>query len=412
MKTLLVQGRVIDPASGIDAVRDLAFADGVIVDLSRVDESFTRIDCAGRVISPGFVDLHAVLAEPTSGAKAALTGGFTTVVTSPANPAPVERPVDVRDLLARSVGSAVNVRVAAALTVGLRGEEIADVGLLCAAGAAVLSNGSTPVRNARVLRNLLEYAGRFKRPVMLRAAEVDLEAGGVVREGPRAAWLGLPSVPPEAEEIGVGIVAALVRRTGTPVHLTHLWSRRGVEELRRARAEGLPVTGSTTAHHVAIDDAMIDELAYSGVCRFVPPLGDDSDRRALREALVDGTLSAVASDHRPVPLHLQDRELEFAVPGSVGFETAFALTLFALGDLGQTVAALATGPSGLMGPVATLAVGAAADVVVLNPDRSWVVAPPILCAAPYNTPLRGRTLVGAVDRAFVAGHLAFVAREG
>lgn len=325
-----------------------------------------------------FVDLYGRDAT----VDAALRGGFRTVVVGP-----LEQPSDVRARLASPADARVRVLVAGALTKGLRGEEIADVGLLVKAGAAVLSNGGVPLKNARVLRHVLEYAGRMGVPVMLRAADPDLEAGGIVREGPRASWLGLPSVPPEAEEIGIATVAALVRRTGTAVHLTHLWSARGVEALRRARAEGLPITASTTTHHLVLSDERIDATAYAGVCRFVPPLGDDLDRSALVEALRDGTIDAVATDHKEIPLHLQDRELEIAEPGARGLETAYALVLAATGDPALAARVLSAGPARVLG----LTVSETIDV---DPDAEWDVGPDTLGGPPYNTPLFGARLRG------------------
>ncbi len=333
-----------------------------------------------RFTMPALVDLYGRDAT----VEAALRGGFRAVVVGP-----LEQPSDVRARLASRGDPRVNVLVAGALTKGLRGEEIADVGLLVKAGAAVLSNGGVPLKNARVLRHVLEYAGRTGVPVMLRAADPDLEAGGVVREGPRASWLGLPAVPPEAEEIGIATVAALVRRTGTAVHLTHLWSARGVEALRRARAEGLPITASTTAHHLVLSDELIDATAYAGVCRFVPPLGDDADRRALVDALRDGTIDAVATDHKEIPLHLQDREIEIAEPGARGLETAYALVLGALGDATLTSKVLSAGPARILG----LSV---VDEVDVEPDVDWVVGPDTLVGPPYNTPLLGARLRGRV----------------
>lgn len=334
---------------------------------------------AGQVV-PAFVDLYGRDAT----VDAALRGGFRAVVVGP-----LEQPSEVRARLASYADGRVRFLVAGALTKGLRGEEIADVGLLVKAGATVLSNGGVPLKSARVLRHVLEYAGRMGVPVLLRAADPDLEAGGIVREGPRASWLGLPAVPPEAEEVGITTVAALVRRTGTPVHLTHLWSARGVEALRRARAEGLPITASTTAHHLALSDDLIDATAYAGACRFVPPLGDAADRRALIDALRDGTIDAVATDDKRVPLHLQDREIEIAEPGSRGLETAFALVLGAVGDVGVAARVLSSGPARVLG----LTMGESIEV---DRDRDWVVDADALGGPPYNTPLLGARLRGRV----------------
>jgi dihydroorotase len=388
---------VIDPVAGVNAIEDVFVADGVIVARPATTDGFERVDCTGKVVSPAFVDLHACMPNVVTEAAAAVAGGFGTVLLSPANPAPIDRPAMVRDLRAHAMAARCDIEVAGALTVGLAGEELADLGLLVEAGCGALSNGTTPVRNARVLRHVLEYAGRCARLVLLRAGDVDLEGGGVVREGPRAAWLGLPYVPPEAEEIGVTAVAALVRRTGTPVHLTHVWSARGVAALRRAKADGLPLSGSTTVHHLAVSDAIIDQWAYAGVCRFVPPLGDEADRAALLEALVDGTLSGVATDHRPVPLHLQDRELELAAPGAVAFETALPLVLGVVhGDLTLAVRFLSVEPARILGRIATLRPGTPARVVVFDPADEWIVDPETLLSSERNTPLLGQRLRGRV----------------
>lgn len=404
MKLWLAGGRVVDPHTGEDAVRDVFVADGEIV--ANGGDGFVRLECGGLVVAPGFTDLHANLQDVGAAARAGVAGGFTTIVLAPGHPAPIERPSVARDLLVRAGSAPCRVEIAGALTVGLRGEDVADVGLLLEAGCAALSNGTTPIRNARVLRHVLEYAGRFKRPILLRAADPELEAGGIVREGPRAMWLGLPYVPPEAEEIGVSVVAALVRRTGVPVHLTHLWSRRGVDALRRARSEGLPVSGSTTTHHLALDDGIIDESAYAGGCRFVPPLGDASDRQALAQALRDGVLAGVATDHRPVAPHEQDRELELAVPGAVGLETALPLVLEALDhDVVAAVRALATGPAAVLGAVATLRVGAPADLVVFDPDGEWTVGRDTLRSPWANTPLLGRQVRGVAKLVVARGRV-------
>lgn len=390
----LVRARIVDPLRGIDEIGDLYVSGGVFVE--EAPAGAREIDCAGLVLCPGFVDLHASLPDPLRESAAAFAGGFLTVLAAPDLPTVLDRPSLVRDRLARAAGAPCEILLAGALTAGLDGANVADVGSLVAAGASALSGGLVPVRSARALRHLLETAGRFGRPILLRAADPGLEEGGVVREGPLASRLGLPSVPPEAEEIGVATVAAIVRRTGVPVHLTHLWSAKGVEALRVARDEGLPLTGSTTAHHLALGAEIVDDLAYAGVCRFVPPLGDKADREALAGALRDGTLCGVATDHRPVPLHLQDREFEIAASGQIGFETALSLVLFALGDPALAARALATGPAAILGRRPTLALGMPADLVAFDPAEPWIPSRETLRSSELNTPLIGRPLIGRV----------------
>jgi dihydroorotase len=405
MSWVIRGARVVDPARGVDQVQDVGIADGQIVPASAVAGA-SIVDGAGMVVAPAFIDLHASLPDPARESRASVAGGFGTVLMSPRTGVVVDQPAAVRDLRQRAVHAACRVDVCGALTVGLGGVEIADVGLLAAAGAVAFGNAELPVRGARTLRHLLEYAGRFHRPILLRAADADLEAGGVVREGARASWLGLPHVPPEAEEIGVYTVAALVRRTGTPVHLTHVWSARGLDAVRDARDEGLPITASTTAMHLAVSDDILDTLAYAGCCRVVPPLGDDRDRAALRDGLRDGSLVGVASDHRPVPLHRQDRELELAEPGTSTAEHTLSLVLEALGgDVVAAVRALATGPAQVWRSIPSLAYGEPADVVLFDPSQAWEAS--IRAGSEQNSPLLGRTLRGRVGRTWVAGELRF-----
>lgn len=406
MKIAIRGGRVVDPGRGVDRVGDVFLDGGRIVEEG---PGFEDVDAAGLVVAPAFVDLHASMPNPVRESRALAAGGFGTVLLSARNGAPVDQPAMVRDLRARSADAAVRVEVCGALTVGLGGADIADVGLLSAAGAHALGNAEAPIRGTRTLRHLLEYAGRFDRPILLRAADADLEAGGVVREGPRASWLGLPYVPPEAEEIGIYAVSALVRRTGTPVHLTHVWSRRGLDAVRDAHHEGLPISASTTAMHLAVSDSILDDLAYAGACRVVPPLGDDRDREALRDGLLDGTLIGVATDHRPVPLHRQDRELELAEPGTSTAEHTFSLVFEALGDIVEAVRALSTGPSRIVGR-SSLAPGERADVVLIDPEARWEAS--LSHGTERNSPLLGRSLLGRVRRTWVAGRPAFASSPG
>jgi dihydroorotase len=406
MRWWLAGGRIVDPALGRDEIGDGFVEDERVVAPPTRTDGYARVNCGGLVVAPGFVDLHASMPDLARESRSAVAGGFTRVLLSPCNLAPIDRASTVRDLRVRALATArCRVDVAGALTQGLAGAAIAEVGLLLEAGCAALSNGSAPVRDTRLLRHLLEYVGRFRATVLVRAFDADLEAGGVVREGPRATWLGLPAIPIEAEEIGVRRIAALVRLTGTPVHLTHLWSRAGVQALRDARAEGLPLSGSTTAHHLVLDDGIVDELSYAGACRFVPPLGDAADHAALVGALRDGVLTAIATDHRPIPAHLQDHELELASPGAVGFETALPLALRAFGgDLLAVVRALSVGPASVLGaPVPSLEAGRPADIVVFDPDEEWIVDRDALWSAEINTPLVGQAVRGAVRWTLVGG---------
>jgi dihydroorotase len=393
----LAGGRVIDPASGIDAVGDLFLADGVVVAAPADRAGFARVDCDGCWVMPGFVDLHADLPDPVSDGRAARQGGFTTVVQT-ATPG-LDRPLSVRDALARLAGGGLRVRVTPAATVGLAGTALADLGAFADLGVAAVSCGRTVLADATVLRGLFEYATHFDLPIWLRGAEPAFEQG-FVKEGPLSARYGLPGVPAASEAIGIGRIAAIARWTGARVHLTHIWTTEGLDAVRAAQEVGVRLTASTTAAHLALDERRLASSGYAGWNRVVPPLGDEADRAALAAAL-GASLAAVATDHRPLPAVAQEVELALAEPGSVGFTTALPLVLSRVSDPSQVARALAVGPATVLGQVCHLRPGAPADVAVVDPAAVIPVGDGL--GSRSNTPLRGESWRGAVRWSFCAG---------
>ncbi len=349
-------------------------------------------EVAARLIwIPAFVDLccdpgypgFPVRETPESLAVSARAGGFCDLVLSPR----VDPVVDTPEHLSRLGGALNGVRLhyAAALTVGLRGEELTETGLLRRAGAVVLSDGGGPVADTVVLRNALEYASGFGVPVLIRPADPALDTVGVVHDSLLATRLGLRGNHAASEEIGVGRAIALCRATGATVHLTHLGSARGVLLLAAARAEGLPISGSTPARNLVLDERALDDGRYDSRLRLHPPLRSREDRHALIEAVRAGTIW-VAADHQPRAPEEKDHEFERAVPGSAGLRSAFAATLSALGDLSSTVQALSSGPGSLVG----VAPGALA---LVDPEGAFEVR------AERSLPpdaLQGRPLRGVV----------------
>ena len=393
----LAGGRVVDPASDVDAVGDVFLADGQVVAPPADRSDFARVDCAGCWVMPGFVDLHADLVDPSVDGRAARLGGFTTVVQT-ATPA-LDRPLAVRDALARFAGVGLRVRMSPAATVGLAGAALADLGAFAELGVAAVSCGRTVLADATVLRGLFEYASHFALPIWLRGAEPAFEHG-FVKEGPLSARYGLPGVPAASEAIGIGRIAAIARWTGARVHLTHIWTTEGLDAVRAAQRVGVQLTASTTAAHLALDERRLASSGYAGWNRVVPPLGDEADRAALAAAL--GTsLAGVASDHRPLPAVAQEVELALAEPGSVGFTTALPLVLSRLADPTRVAQALAVGPASVLGQPCHLRPGAPADVAVVDPDAVISVGSDLGSRA--NTPLRGESWRGAVRWSFCAG---------
>ena len=396
MNVRLSGGRVLDPGSGIDEVRDVFLIGGVI----GTEAAWTggeEVDCTGRWICPGFVDLYADLADHFD-AESALRGGFTTVACLP-----LGQPEILRDRATGLAEIPVRVLPVGALTVD--GSALAEMGLLIEAGAVAISQGRQTVSDSASLLNALSYAARFDRPVLLRPTDESLEASGVVRAGPQGLRVGLRQVPAEAEAIGVWQAALLAGRCGARVHLTHLSTALGVRALRGARAAGLPVTGSTTAAHLAAANVP----PYAGSSRFLPPLGDERDRAALADGLRDGTLLAVATDHRPCTPVRQQVPIASAVAGAIGFETALPLVLSAL-DGADAIRALTAGPASVMGISATLTPGAVADVVLIDPSAEWTFRAEDDASRGSNSALDGTGLRGRVDRLWVGGRLLVTPR--
>ena len=396
----LTGARVVDPANELDATMDLYIDGGFIVDRPTNPETFETQPCDGCVIAPAFIDLYGNLPDFGAATSVAARGGFGTVALAD----PTEAPAVAHDKVARAADSPVRIIVSGAVSCGTEGNELTEMGSLLGAGCDILSQGRQAVSNTRFLKNAFEYAARFKKPLFLRAGDADLEAGGIVREGPRSVWLGLPGIPTVSEEIGIHRVAALSRVTGAAVHLTHIWSKLGVETVRHAKAQGTPITASTTPFHVGVDDHHIETTGYHGYARFTPPLGDYDDRQALLQGLEDGTIDAIGTDHRPMPPHLQDREIQQAVPGSISYPTALPLLLESL-DVALTVRVLTTGPARvLMETLPSLSSGTEARLVIFDPEERWTVTDETLGCTYTNTPLRGQELQGRVRRILLGGN--------
>jgi dihydroorotase len=428
---VIVGARVIDPSGGTDSVRDLAVRDGRVVgDAAGIAD---RIDASGLIVTPGFCDLHTHLREPgtegetiESGTRAAARGGYTTVCAMPnTDPAP-DSPGRVRRLLERADATACRVRVIAPATHGRAGERAADLEGLAGAGAAGASDDGAAVPTEAPARDILERLARLDLPLIEHAEDPGLASGSVMRAGPTATRLGLPGWPPEAELRVVERDIALAEATGARVHLTHLSTAGSVDAVRRAKARGVRVTCDVTPHHLSMTDAWVAgsrryaweepddgavERAFDGTTRVNPPLASRDDALALLDALADGTVDAIATDHAPHPAHRKLVPFADAAPGLIGLETALALGLAAVEagriSLARLVAALTSGPAAVIGEQRGLAVGSTADLVVFDPDAGWRVEASALASASSNTPLLGMELPGVVRMTVVEGRVTY-----
>ena len=419
----LVNGRVLDPATGRDEVADVVIEDGTIVErATRTGE--TVIDVGGYVVAPGFVDLHCHLREPgfedketiASGTRAAAAGGFTTLCAMADTRPSVDTGSDVESLLTQARRDAV-VRVLPTGTTTKRreGGELSEMADMAASGAIAFSDDDRPLRSARLMRHALEYSLLVERPITSHAEDPELVDGGVMHEGALATVLGLKGVPREAEEVAVARDLALARLTGGRLHLAHLSTAGAVEQVRRAKASGVRVTAEVTPHHLAFSDAVVGNGPYDTNARTSPPLRGADDAQALVQGLRDGTIDCVATDHSPQRWVDKACEFDQAEPGIAGLETAFALLMRLVHaralTLEEAVAALTARPAAAFGlPYGTLAPGSAADVVVLDPDQAWVVDPERFLSRGKNSPLAAQTVRGTVLLTVANG--AIVYRNG
>lgn len=426
MRLVIAGGTVVDPQEKREARLDLLVEDGAIRDMGTpgafAEVEADRIDASGCVVAPGLIDMHVHLREPgyeyketvLTGTRAAVAGGFTGVACM-ANTNPVNDSAAVTRFIreqARVAGSA-RVFPIGALSKGLRGEELADIGDMIDAGAVAISDDGRPVMDANLMRRALEYCSMFDVPISVHEEDLHLSAGGSMNEGPTALRLGLRGVPAAAEDVMVARDVALARLTRGRVHIAHVSTRGAVEEVRRAKADGLAVTTEVTPHHFTLTEEAVG--AYDTNAKMSPPLRLAEDVAALQEGLRDGTIDAIATDH--APHHRDEKAVEFhcAAHGVTGLETALPLTLHLVRagvlTLPQAIRKLTLNPARILGlDYGLLAVGAAADVTIFDPAAVWCVDPQASHSRSRNTPFAGWEMTGKVVRTLVAGRTVHAAQ--
>jgi dihydroorotase len=411
MKIEIRNGRLIDPARRIDRAGSLFNDDGRIVGDVEPPPGFRAdrvVDAAGSVVSPGFVDLAARLREPGLEYKATLeselaaagAGGVTSLACPPDTDPPLDEPglVEMLKHRARQIGIS-HVYPVGALTVGLRGAALTEMGELVEAGCVAFSQADVPFHDTLMLLRALQYAGTFGYRVWLRPQDPYLAQDGVAHDGEVATRLGLPAIPVAAETAALAKIFGLVRASGVGVHLCRLSSADGVAMLRSAKAEGLPVTCDVDIHHLHLCD--VDIGWFDPLANLMPPLRGVRDRAALRQAVADGTIDAICSDHAPVDDDVKQVPFAEAEPGATGLELLLPLTLkWAREDKVPLVDALSritTIPAAIIGLAApSLAAGSIADVCIFDPEVPWVVRRDALASQGKNTPFLGHELEGRV----------------
>ncbi|MBQ7051202.1 MAG: dihydroorotase [Clostridia bacterium] len=418
---LIRGGRVIDPKNGVDMVADVLVENGKI---AKIEENISAegmqvIEAAGRVVAPGFIDMHCHLRDPgqeykedlISGTKAAARGGFTGVCCMP-NTHPVNDNAAVTRYIlekAQWQGSGVHVYPVGAISKGLEGKEMAEIGRMKQAGIIAISDDGRPVANSNLLRLAMQYADYFNVFVMSHSEDKNLVGDGVMNEGFISTKLGLPGITRAAEEVMIARDILVAEAEGKRIHLCHVSTKGGVQLVREAKKRGVRVTAETTPHYIGATDEWV--IGYDSNCRVNPPLREESDRQACIAGLVDGTLDCIATDH--APHHQDEKKVEFhiAASGISGFETAFCVSYTELVRAGhmtlpQLIEKMSTKPAQLLGvPGGELTVGAAADIVILDPEKEITVDAEKFVSRGHNTPFHGRTYYGAVLATIVGGRV-------
>jgi dihydroorotase len=422
---LLANARIVDPSRDLDFAGDLLIADGVVRDAKRgigaagVPEGTEIVDCRGKVAAPGLIDMRAFVGEPgaeyretfASASAAAAAGGVTTIVSQPNTSPAIDEAAMVDFVLRRARDTAiVNVRPMAALTKGIKGEEMTEIGLLKAAGAVAFTDGAKTVANAQVMRRALLYARDFDALIVHHTEDPDLVGDGVMNEGEFAARLGLIGVPKAAETVVLERDLRLVALAQGRYHAASLTCADSLDVLRRAKEAGLAVTASASVNHLTLNE--IDVGSYRTFCKLAPPLRAEADRVALVAALAEGVIDVVMSDHDPQDVETKRLPFAEAAPGAIGIETmlAAALRLVHNGDikLAALLKAMSSRPAELLGlPGGTLRPGSPADVIVFDPDAPWVLDRDDLKSKCKNTPFDEARLQGRVVRTIVAGRTVY-----
>ena len=420
---LIRGGRLIDPVARHDDIADLILIDGKVAEygngLGTPDDAHV-VDASGLVVAPGLIDVHVHLREPghedretiATGSASAVAGGFTGICAMPNTDPVIDNQAAVGFVKARGESAGLaRVHPIGCVSVGQRGERLAEFGEMIGAGAVAVSDDGHPIMSSRLMRSALEYAMTFGIPVADHCEDMPLAEGGAMHEGIVATRLGLKGIPAAAEEIHVARDCILAELTGGHVHLCHMSTRGSVEIIRRAKDKGLNVTAEAAPHHFSLTHDRVGD--YDTNAKMNPPLREDADREAIRQALADGTLDCIATDHAPHHYDAKEREFDDAPNGIIGLETALSIALMELVQpgllsLSGMIERMSSAPARLWHlPGGTLARGAVADVVLFDPEVRWTVEPDRIRSRSRNSPWLGQEMTGQTVTTIVAGRVVF-----
>jgi len=420
MSMLITGGRLLDPAQGLDRYADILVDGGKIVAIGEGLKGDQVVDAHGKVVAPGFIDIHVHLRVPgqeykedmRTGTAAAVRGGFVGVVCMPnTNPVIDNVPLvaHVRQLAAEQ--GLCKVWPTGAITKGSKGEQLAEIGEMKDAGIVAITDDGRPVENAETMRQAMIYAKQFGLAIMDHCEDKQLAGGGAMHYGKVSALLGLKGMPSASEELHVARDILLSLETGAHVHIQHVSSKRSIELIRWGRSLGANVTVEATPHHFTLTDQAVMEMDYATTTKMNPPLRAEEDRLAILDALRDGLIDVIATDHAPHHLDEKNVEYQYASFGITGLETAVGLAISRLVKAGvvtleRLIELMSTRPAQLVGvPVPTLVEGAEADITILDLDKTWTVRAEEMASKSKNSPFIGWELTGAPYATVVSGKL-------
>lgn len=429
MKTsslLIRNGRVVDPSQDLDVTADLLIEDGRVAGIGEdLGDAHTSLDAGGLLVVPGLIDLHVQLREPgfeedetiESGTSAALAGGYTTIACLPNTDPPIDTQAGVEFVLHQAQrANHCNVFVLAAVSKGCEGEQLAEIGSLVAAGAIGFTDATLPIHNAELMRHALQYCRMFDRPILNRPEVLELTRRGIMHEGLISTLLGLPGMPIESEDVMTSRDVRLAEATGGRVHLMSLSSSGSIDLVRRAKARDVAVTADVSPAHISFDD---EELrSFDANFKLNPPLRSANHVQECIEGLLDGTIDCIASAHAPRASEKNMLELDKAPFGAVGLETVLATVISRLVEPGhlswlEAIAKLSTNPAQVLGleSKGSLALGADADVTLIDAQLDWVVNPLRFRSKSANTPFAGCQLRGQAVATIVGGEIRWTSPD-
>ena len=407
---ILENGTIYDPYKNKKKVGSILIVNGVVNEVGKVtaSDNARKIDCTGKLIVPGLIDIHAHFREPgredketlATGARAAFSGGFTRVCVMPNTNPPLDSPEAIRFIIEKSSGLPVQILPIGSITIGQKGQELSEVGEMVKAGAVAISDDGFPVQNGQVLRNALEYAQKYGIPVINHAEDIHLRNDGVMNESSLSTRLGLPGNPDISESVMVHRDLEIADYTGGKIHIPHVSTKRSVDLIRKYKKMGVNVTAEVTPHHIGLTEEKLTE--YDTRTKVAPPLRSELDRKALIKGLIEGSINCIATDHAPHTIEEKEMDFIHSPCGMIGLESAFGLSHTVLTKAGvsteKVVQWFTKGPADIMGwNIIPFQIGEPAEIAIIDSKISWTFKKYHIQSKSKNSPMIGMKFTGKVD---------------